>query len=482
MDKKLVQNYIYSSLYQLLLVLMPFITIPYLTSRMGSEILSINSWTANIVQWFVLFGILGVNTYGNREIARVKDDKSMLSKTFFEIYFMQLICMVISTLLFLSYAYFGGNVYSSILIIQGITLLSVALDITWFFYGVEDFKKASIRNMAVKIVGVILIFTFIKDGGDLVKFVLINTLVGVVGQLIMWIQLRSYVSFTKVSLKNILRHLKPNLALFIPQIAISVYSVLDITMLGALYDKIDHVSFYETSQKFVKMFLFFITAIGSVMLPRVSNLFVNGEIETINKTIKKTFRFALYLSIPMIFGIFGMIQTFVDWFLQPDYQCVGDMIKMTSPIILFIALSNVYGTQYMIPVGMHKKYSISVVCGAVINFLINYTLMPTYGAYGAIVGSVCAEMFVTIIQYFFIRKSLVMQVKISELFKIVFCSFLMYLPVSFIGRVLEPSIAVNLIQVATGIIVYFGALYVLKDAFFTELVQLVRNRGNKDEV
>lgn len=190
MDKKLLQNYFYNVLYQILVLITPFITTPYLTRVMGAETLSINSWTANIVQWFVLFGIMGVNTYGNKEIAKVRDNCELLSKTFFEIFFMQFGSMCLSSFVFYIYTLSMGGEYQLYLLIQSISLLSVSLDITWFFYGVEDFKKASIRNMIVKILGVVLIFAFIKGPEDLTKFILINTCVGVLGQLIMWLQLK----------------------------------------------------------------------------------------------------------------------------------------------------------------------------------------------------------------------------------------------------------------------------------------------------
>ena len=190
MDKKLVQNYLYNVLYQMLVLISPFITTPYLTRVMGAEALSINSWTANIVQWFVLFGIMGVNTYGNKEIAKVRDNRETVSRTFFEIFSMQFISMLLSSIVFFLYAHLMGNTYYVYLMIQSISLLSVSLDITWFYFGVEDFKKASIRNMIVKIVGICMIFAFIKSPDDLMKFIFINATVGVCGQLIMWAQLK----------------------------------------------------------------------------------------------------------------------------------------------------------------------------------------------------------------------------------------------------------------------------------------------------
>lgn len=475
MDKKLLQNYFYNVLYQILVLITPFITTPYLTRVMGAETLSINSWTANIVQWFVLFGIMGVNTYGNKEIAKVRDNCELLSKTFFEIFFMQFGSMCLSSFVFYIYTLSMGGEYQLYLLIQSISLLSVSLDITWFFYGVEDFKKASIRNMIVKILGVVLIFAFIKGPEDLTKFILINTCVGVLGQLIMWLQLKQYIHFVPIQIKGVIKHIKPNIALFIPQIAISIYSVLDITMLGALYEDIRHVNFYEQAQKFVKMFLFFVTSIGSVMLPRVSNVFYNQKYDLVEKYLNKTMRFALYMSIPMIFGIMSMIQNFIDWFLPLEYSCVGTMIICTSPIILFISLSNVYGTQFLVPTGRIKNYTISVVSGACVNFLINFCLIPSMGAYGAIIGSVIAELTVTLVQWFTVHKILKLNIPFTEIIKVIFASVMMVIPVTLLGK-LGSNLFVNLLQITFGVIVYVVSLLLVKAPFILELFQSIKNR------
>lgn len=480
MDKKLVKNYIYSVLYQLLLVFTPFITTPYLTRVIGAEVLSINTWTANVAQWFVLFGIMGVNMYGNREIAKVRDDRKQTSKAFWEIFAMQFISMSVSALVFGIFLFTIESSLIYYMMLQGITLLSVSLDITWFFYGVEDFKKASIRNMLVKVVGIALIFILVKGPQDLVTFILINTLTGVGGQLLMWLQVHQYVDFYKIKFKDVIAHFKPNIALFIPQIAISIYSVLDITMLGSIGPRLYEVNFYEQAQKFVKMFLFFITSIGSVMLPRVTNVYHKGNVEQVDAYLTKTLKFAVYMAIPMIVGIASMIQNFIDWFLPQEYHIVGLMIIATSPIILFISLSNVFGTQYLVPTGDTKHYTISVVSAAVINFALNLMLIPKLGAFGAIIGSVCAELSVTLIQWYFVKGKIKITLKAMEVVKIIIASALMIFPTYYVGVWCGANIVANLLQVAVGGLVYLGALYVLKADFMLEMLNSLKSRGLKN--
>ena len=484
MDRKILQNYFYNILYQLLVVLAPLITVPYVTRTLGATMLGISDWTGSNVQWFVLFGVMGVSIYGNREIARVRDDRQVMSRTFFEIFTMQFLSMCASALVYFLYLFTLEDSVRIYATIQAISLLSVALDITWFFYGVEDFKTASIRNMIIKILGIALIFLFVKSPQDLALFITINAGSGIIGQLIMWLQLKQYVQFVPMSLKGVLRHFKPNLMLFIPQIATSIYTMLDVSMLGYLYHDVSHVSFYNQAQRFIKMFLFFITSIGSVMLPRIANIHAKGRTDEVLRFLRTTLRMALYLAIPMIAGIIALMPYFIGWFLDESYQIVTPMIIMTTPIILFISLSNVFGTQYLLPIGRTKEYTRSVVIGALTNFCLNALLMPSLGAFGAIIGSVVAEFMVTLSQWLTIRGTLNLGFHLREVVKYVIASVIMMVPVRLIGEAMGASFLTNVLQILAGVSVYFALMTLMKDEFHMNLIhkgldQLkeVRGRG-----
>jgi len=454
---------------------MPLITVPYTTRVLGADLLGTNAHTASIAQWFVIFGIMGINMYGNREIARVRDDKNELSKTFFEIYLMQFINLIIVGVIFLLFVWVTDFSFNNILLIQGITLISVMFDITWFFYGVEDFKKASIRNMVIKVLGVSLIFILVKGHDDFITFILINTLTAILGQVIMWVQLRQYINFTKVSLKGAYKHFKPNIDLFIPQVAISVYVVLDITMIGFLSTDAD-VAFYQNSQRIVKMFLVFVTSIGAVMLPRIANTFHKGDVEQVNKYISTTMKLALYLSIPMMFGMMAVGPYFVNWFLAPEFSVVGPLIMITAPIMLFISISNVFGIQYMVPTGMSKEYSRSVIIGAVTNLILNTILIPFFGAFGAAIGSLGAELMVTLVQYYYIRSKIKLNINFASLFKFFFSGVVMLFAVRYIGDTLGDNAISNIAQAAIGATIYLSMITLMKEEFHFKIIQKVLRR------
>lgn len=478
MDKKILVNYIYNIAYQLVKIALPLVTVPYLYAHVGAETLGISDFASNIAGWFILFGTLGVNTYGNRTIAKVRDDKKMMSQTFWQIFAMQCVNMLIATVCYGLYVSLTVTKHLEIYALTGFILLASLFDITWFFYGVEDFKKASVRNILVKLIGVGLLLLFVKKPSDLYLYVIINSVSELFGQSIMFLQLKKYISFEKVSLKEAYQnHFKATIALFIPTIAISVYTLLDQTMLGYLHSEL-HLNYYKTSMAFVKMFLYFVTSIGAVMLPRVTNVFYNQQDgkQQAQNLVKTTMKIAMLMAIPMCFGMLGVAPYFIPWYL-PSAPEIASLIMLGCPIVLFISMSNVTGIQYMVPTGMIKQYSNSVISGACINFVCNLFLIPKMGAYGAIVASCIAEASVTLIQLVYIKKELGTKFFDLSYLKLIFSAFIMYGVVVLIGKVMQASLLCNLVQAAIGASMYFVLLLLLKEELLMNLVRKVLKRG-----
>lgn len=475
MDRKIFVNYFYNTLYQVIAVLAPLIITPYTTRVIGETGLGINAFTGTIVQWFVIFGIMGIHNYGIRTIGTVRDDKEVLSKTFFEIFTMQVCNLLLMTVLYILLISVSSLEYKTIYLIQGISLLTTMTDISWFFLGIEEFKIASIRNILVKIAGIICIFLFIKKPEDLTLFITLNLSTAFIGQLLMFTQVSKYITWTKVSIKDSFKnHFKENFILFIPQIATSVYSVLDQTLVGLLATDWEAQSaFYQQAIRFVKMLLYFITSIGSVMLPRIANTHQKGDHKQIMAYLTVTCNLALYLAIPLMFGIASVSPHFIPWFLPEPFRIVSTLIIITSPIILFISLSNVFGLQYLLPVGEMKKYSTSVVTGAVVNLVCNLLLIPKYGALGACIAIVCAELSVTLTQWVFVKDKLKLDIKVKNIILYFISGIIMAAAVTIIGTVLPKNIVTNIIQVLAGFSVYMGLLTVLKEDFHTSILNKI---------
>ena len=480
MDKKLFKNYIYNILYQLVKLFLPLFLVSYTYAHLGPSTLGINDYAANISSWFILLGVLGVNTYGNREIAKVRDNKERLSKEFYEILVMQIINMTIALLLYVGYTFLFVKENQIIYFLICLSILASVFDISWFYYGVEDFGIVSLRNIIVKIVSVLLIFAFVKKPADLWMFTLINSLSDLIGQLITFFGLKKYINKTKVSVKDAYKnHLAGTFALFIPTVAINIYTLLDQTLLGTMVEDKGQLNLYKTSVSFVKMFLYFVTSIGSVVMPRIANLFVkNKDHSEVNRYINMTFKLAIILSIPIFVALEVVSGSFFPWYTKDEYMYVIPLVRLVSPIIIFISLSNVFGTQYLVPVGRNSEYTKSIIAGALVNLIINLYAIPRWQAAGACVASVCAEFTVTFTQWLYIRKDVEIH-SMSSFIKSVISAFVMGVVIYFIGNAMGSRIITNMVQAIVGIIIYALMLFVLKE----ETVMNVYNKYvlKKDE-
>ena len=271
--KNIKLNYVYNLIYQVLILILPLITTPYLSRILGAENIGIYGFTLSISSYFILFGSLGISMYGQREIAYVQDDVVKRTKTFYEILFVRFITMFISMVLFALFFCVKGNfvVYYRLLLLE---LVANSLDISWFFQGMEEFKKTVSRNLVVKILSVVCIFAFVKEASDLYIYFIIYVLSLLIGNLSLWLYLPKFIKNCKLSDINMKRHLLPIISMFVPQIAIQIYTVLDKTMIGVILNDMVEVGYYEQAQKIVKIILSVVTAMGIVMVPRISNLYI----------------------------------------------------------------------------------------------------------------------------------------------------------------------------------------------------------------
>ena len=482
MKKSLTKNYIYNLLYQILKVLLPVITTPYISRVLGAKNIGIYSYTLSISAVFILFGSLGIELYGQREIAYQQDETEKYSKTFWEILIFRFISMTFSLLVFYFAFVYTNNVYSTYYKILMFEIIGNMFDISWFFQGLEEFKKTVSRNFLVKIISVACIFMFVKTKNDLSIYFLIYVFSLLLGNLSLWFYLPKYL--TKVKKLNIIKHLKPTLLLFIPQIAMQIYTILDKTMLGTIIADKSEVGYYDQSQKIIKTLLALVTSLGIVMMPRIASTFAKKDNEKIKKYLSKSFSLTFCISIPMIFGIFAVSDIFVPIFFGRGYDKVALLMKAISPIFLFIGMSNIIGNQYLLPTKRQNEFTVSVIVGAVVNFCMNSILIPKYQALGASIGTVIAEFSVTLTQLIFVRKSLEIKEIIILCKNYVFSSIIMFLVCIIVSKVINNNFISLFVQIIAGVIVYYAMLILLKDKFVHEITnkivkKLKLNKGAK---
>ncbi len=418
---------------------------------------------------------MGVSTYGQREIAYVRDNEKLRTKTFFEILIMRAITLTISiTIFYFTFASHGKySMYYKILLLE---IIANMIDISWFFQGQEEFKKTVIRNMIVKLISVICIFIFVKTQEDLAIYFLIYVLSTFLGNLSLWLYLPKYVQKVRIKELNIWRHLKPTIELFIPQVAIQIYTVLDKTMIGAIVEDKSEVGFYEQAQKIIKLLVTIATSLATVMIPRMANTFANGEKDKLKEYMNKSFKFVLLLVFPLMLGIISIANKFVPIFYGEGYEKVIYLIIVISPIILAIGLSGVIGAQYLLPTKQQKKYTISVVIGAIVNFVFNIIFIHLWQSIGASIATVIAEFTVTGVQFYLMRK----EIKLLEVFKMAkkYCiaGIIMFSISIVLGILIKDNLLSIIVQIGVSGFVYIGLLLLMKDELVFEGIDKIKKK------
>ena len=468
MKKSIAKNYAYNLVYQMLTIFLPLVTTPYLSRVLGAESIGIYGYTISIVTYFILFGTLGVLLYGQREIAYVQDDKKARSKAFFEIIIIRTITLSISIILF--YLIYGRSgeyaLYYQILIVQ---LIANIFDISWLFQGIEEFDKTVVRNLIVKLLSLILIFTLIKTTEDLWKYFAIYVGAELIGNVSLWLYLPKYIEKINIKELQFKKHIKPIMSLFVPQIAIQIYTVLDKTMIGLITNDMTEVGYYEQAQKVVKACLTVVSALQIVMNSRVANAYARGDKEEVKECLRKSFNFVWFLAIPMMFGLIAVASKFVPWYYGDGFDGVTSILIATAPILIVIGLNGITGTQYLVQIGKQKIYTISVAVGAIVNVIFNVILISFWGGVGAAIASVIAEATILGIQLKYFKEQFLLRDILKLSIKCMISGIVMFIAVSIIAHYMKVSIINTCIQIAIGGIIYIGILIMLKYKFLQDM-------------
>ncbi|MQS88858.1 oligosaccharide flippase family protein [Companilactobacillus mishanensis] len=474
---KLVKNYFYNAFYQIFVLIVPLITTPYLARVLGPEGVGVNAYTSSIVQYFILLGSLGIGLYANRQIAFIRESKEELSKTFFEIFIVRILTMLISLILFMVFLCLVKQ-YKTYYLVQSITVLAVAFDISWFFMGLEKFSITVMRNIVVKIITVICIFLFVKTSNDLINYVLILSISTLIGNLLLFPNLMNIIEWPKFKQLNPLRHVWPSLILFVPQIATQVYLVLNKTMLGSLVS-VQSAGYFDQSDKIIKVVLAVVTATGTVMLPRVANTFAKGDHVRTKQYLYDSFSFVTAISIPMSLGLAAITSKLVPLFLSPKFNEVIPIMLVESIVIVLIAWSNAIGTQYLLPTKQTKSFTVSVVVGAVVNLIANIPLILLLGALGAAIATVLSEIAVTGYQLFSVRKQIEFKKLFTDGYKYFIAGIAMFVLIVFLNQLLKQTWLSLFMEIIIGSLFYVGLLVLLRAKIIIQAKILLKTTRKK---
>ncbi|MDX5959078.1 oligosaccharide flippase family protein [Bacillus cereus group sp. BfR-BA-00331] len=471
---KLVSNYLFTVTYQLLLMITPFITTPYVSRVLKPQGIGIDAYVMSVVQLFLVFAILSIPLYGSRQVA-TKENITETSKEFWSIYIIQIIVSLFTCIMYFLFISVTTD-YKELFFIHIFSLVAAAIDISWYFIGKEQIKKITIRNILIRLLGIFLVFALVKDYNDLSLYIIINTTTLFAGQLIMWIPLLKEIRYVKITFLNIKPHILPIITLFIPQLLIQVYVLANKVVLGNISGETE-VGYYNQANKIIKLALGVITSLGTVLLPRMALEFSKGNISQIKMYTKYTLQFVLMITLPMTFGMMSIAPNFVNCFFGEGYSEVATLIILMSPVILFVGLANIFGLQILIPTNQSNKYSIAVTVGAVLSLIVNLILVPSYGGIGTVVALLVAEVIGALILMFYAREYFIMSYFMKLFCRYFVLSIGVYILVILIGNIMSCSpLLITVIQLLVGGAFYLAGLLIIRDSMIGKLVNVINSK------
>lgn len=469
---KITRNYLYNLFFQMLVLILPLILSPYLVRVLGSDQLGIFSFVTSTANIVVTIGLLGTYNYGCRQIAYTRDSADDVNSTYKQILTIRILLGVVLTVVYGLVCCIERE-YAWYFIIYYAWVLSMIIDPSWFFVGQEDMRATAVKNSAVRLISLVLIFLLVNDKDDLFMYLAIMGFSALICNIILFFQIKKYKVTYTISLDKAVFHLKGSLALFWPQVATLLYLQVDKIMLKYLTDDISQVSFYDYGEKIVTIPLTLITTLSTVMMPRIANEFANHNMDAMRKLLIKAGEFSMMLAMPMMFGIAICANKLIPWYLGDAYFPSILVIILVSPIIVTNSLSGISGNQYLVATNQTKALLKAYVSAAVLNMFINAILIPKYGCNGAAIATVVAATISVFIQYYHVHKQLHISVFFRFSMKYFVYSIPMGIGVYWIGTKSAATPITSILQVLIGAFIYFVVLLAMRDKNLLMVLQRI---------
>ena len=451
------KNAAYNVAYRLFSVLLPLITAPYLSRTVGTYGVGMYSKAWSISYIFCLIGMLGLNDYGVRTIAQARDDRKELDRTFSEIWQMQLLVAGITLIFWFGYVFLVAGEEKVLALHLTMMSVSCLVSFDWCLMGLDIFKPIALRNTFVKTAAAVCVFIFVKNENDLWIYAFVWSLATLLGNLSCAVTLKGKVTYYRVPMRDSLKHLRPCAVLFISVMAVNIYRTMDKVMVSAIAG-LDQNGLYENAEKIIYCLSGFILAIGTVMMPKISNWQKRGETEKIARNIDKSMDLVICMVSAMAFGVAAVADRFTPLFYGEDFRYSGTLMAPLGFSLIMIGFANVIRTQVVLPQKRDTIFVKSVCCGAVVNLIVNALLIPSMKSMGAVVGTLLAELTLPVVQFIILRKELPYKTYISYVGIYAVIGGIMLVCVRLVAKWLPTETWVNLgIMTATGIVVY-GAL------------------------
>lgn len=458
-------------------MLFPLITFPYICRVIEADGIGQINFFQSIISYISLFTCLGIPMYAIREIARDRSDVVQMNRTAMEILLLHsmltLVGYAIVAILCLTVPQIQVNI--PLFLILSLTIFFTAIGCEWFYQGIEDFKYITIRGLIIKTVSVVLLFIFVKSKTDLLYYGC-YTVFGVLGgNIFNFFRLRKYIHRENIifSELHIKRHIKPVLKVFSFSVVTSIYLQLNTVLLGFLKNALA-VGYFAAATKVMQMLLTMSVCLGSVMMPRASHLIAENKEDEFNRLIQKSYDFTLAIALPITIGLIFCAPSLITALCGVKFEHSILPSQIIAPIILMVAISNVFGIQVLFPKGKINIVTLSCGIGAVADLILNLCLIPFFSYIGTSIAYLGAEVATTVSMYFIGRKYIpIIYFKKSHLIYALGC-VVMALALYGISLLQLPTLTILLLQGCCGVLAYFIILCICKDEMLVQILSKIK--------
>lgn len=456
----------------------PLITFPYISRVLQPEGNGKIAFANSIITYFSMFALLGIPTYGIRACAQVRDDKKLLSKTVQEIWIINAVTTLIAYLIFLVALFCVPRLKEEriLMLVCSMSLFLNLIAMEWLYKALECYSYITMRSLAFKVLAVILMFLLVKKKDDYVIYAGITVLANTGYGIFNFLNLKRHIAFEHFLSYDIKRHLKPVLIFFAMSVAVTIYSNLDITMLGFMRDDTE-VGYYDVAIKIKVILVNVVTSLGAVLLPRTS-YYIEKKLEKEFWAVSaKALEFVTALSIPLTMGFIVMSKQCILLLSGEAYLPSVLPMCIIMPTLILIGASNVLGIQMLVPLGKEQIVLYSEVTGAIVDVILNAILIPQYGASGAAVGTLIAELVVLGVQIATLKTEALVVIKKVQIAKIGVAVFMATVFLVFVRDNINLTLF-PLLTVSFGgyIFIYGGILLVLKETVVSEVAKTIRGK------
>lgn len=469
--KRTFLNIFYNAVYQIFLVLVPLITVPYLARVLGPKTYGIYSSVNNTMQFLMVFCTLSVSYIGMRTISRikVKGTPQELTNAFWGLWYFQGIAGLVTFLLVLSICSIFHIQYWFYIILMLPYLISAQIDISWFFQGLAEFGRVVLRNTVVKLVSILLILLWVKRPADLWKYLLIMSFSTMLGSGVFWLNIRHYVGRPVNHFYRYRSTIKSIITLLVPQLATQTYTSLDKPILG-IFQNSTQVAYYDNSQRISNMVLGVITSISLVIMPRMASESKKNQQVILKKSLEAT------VMLGTLFSVIIMANTeqFVPFFFGHKFIPMTPLMFFFTLTIIMIPTGGVFANQFALANHRDNDYALPVIIGAVLELILSFFLDQFYGAAGAMIAILITEFVVLFLRLWIVRDGYDFKYSFKEVPKY----FLIAIIVLMVGMIIPKmasSVFINMVlKSSIMFILYISLMFIMKLEFNQDIIQLIK--------